>query len=281
MNRANWDDLRFVLAVAETGSVSEAARSLQVTHATVLRRVAAFEERHGAPVFLRGARGYTVLPDKLAVLEAAHQVEAAILAVDRLLTGSASAVKGPVRITSTDSLCQTVLAGLTHEIARGYPDLRLTLHSTNQALDLSRMGADITVRPAKALDDSLIGARAGLLRIVPYRAKGTAAQTWLSLEGALGRTVAAEWMAQSLRKSQIGMGSDSFMALQALVAAGAGQSFLPTILAEADTRLERADWPGAAFTVPVWVACAPEFAHTPKIQVVSELLIARLTGLLV
>lgn len=281
MNRTNWDDLRFVLAVAETGSVSEAARSLNVTHATVLRRVAAFEDRHGEPVFLRGARGYSVLPDKLAVLEAAQNVEAAILAVDRLLTGSASAVKGPVRITSTDSLCQSVLADLVPEIARGYPDLRLSLHSANQFLDLSRMAADITVRPAEALDESLIGARAGVLRLAAYRAKGQDAQKWLSLEGALARTVVGQWMAQNLRKSQLTVGSDSFMVQHAMVKAGAGQSFLPTILADPDPKLERADVPGEEFTVPVWVGCAPEFVHTPKLRVVSELLIARLSGLLV
>jgi len=39
MHRDNWDDLRYVLAVAETGSVSAAARMLKVNHATVLRRI--------------------------------------------------------------------------------------------------------------------------------------------------------------------------------------------------------------------------------------------------
>ena len=48
MHSENWDDLRFVLAVAETGTVSGAARLLGVNHATVLRRVAAFETRHAA-----------------------------------------------------------------------------------------------------------------------------------------------------------------------------------------------------------------------------------------
>lgn len=43
MYSMNWDDLRFVLAVADQGSVSAAARDIGVTHATVLRRVAAFE----------------------------------------------------------------------------------------------------------------------------------------------------------------------------------------------------------------------------------------------
>ena len=49
--QTNWDDLRVVVAVAEHGSVAAAARVLEVNHATVLRRIAAFEERqrlHGS-----------------------------------------------------------------------------------------------------------------------------------------------------------------------------------------------------------------------------------------
>ena len=46
MTRANWDDLRYVLAVVEEGSVSAAARVLGVNHATVLRRIAAVIRAH-------------------------------------------------------------------------------------------------------------------------------------------------------------------------------------------------------------------------------------------
>src|SRR5579871_2089277 len=47
MNRSpgtwQWDDVRFFLAVARTGSLSAAARALGVGHVTVGRRIALFE----------------------------------------------------------------------------------------------------------------------------------------------------------------------------------------------------------------------------------------------
>ncbi|MGI4732568.1 MAG: helix-turn-helix domain-containing protein [Janthinobacterium lividum] len=43
MQRFNWDDLRYLLAVARDGSVSRAARALSVDHATVIRRLEALE----------------------------------------------------------------------------------------------------------------------------------------------------------------------------------------------------------------------------------------------
>lgn len=273
MHRQNWDDLRFVLAVAETGSVSEAARNLGVTHATVLRRVASFEERHGEPMFLRGARGYSVLPDKLAVFEAAQEIENAVMAVDRLLTGSA-ALKGPVRITSTDSLCQTVLPRIIRDISEAYPDLQVSLNSANRHLDFSRLAADITVRPAEQLEDSLIGTKAGALAFGVYRAKsGTAEpEKWLTLEGPLARSKPGQWMASNLRKSQFGVGSDSFMVQLSLVAAGAGQSFLPTMVAQGDPRLVEVKTDMDRMAVPVWVGSAADMAHTPKVKRVSAML---------
>ena len=42
MAALEWDDLRYVLAVAQAGSLAGAARELRVNHSTVLRRIAAF-----------------------------------------------------------------------------------------------------------------------------------------------------------------------------------------------------------------------------------------------
>ena len=95
MHSANWDNLRFVLSVAEHGSVSGAAKALGINHATVLRRVAAFEEAHGGPVFEKTATGYRVLPDRARVIEAAREVANAVLSVERLMHGARAPVRAP------------------------------------------------------------------------------------------------------------------------------------------------------------------------------------------
>jgi DNA-binding transcriptional LysR family regulator len=55
-----WDDLRYVLAVANAGSLAGAARNLGVNHTTVLRRVGAFEKRLGLRLFERLPTGYVL-----------------------------------------------------------------------------------------------------------------------------------------------------------------------------------------------------------------------------
>ena len=91
-------------------SISAASRVLNVNHATVLRRVAAFEQECGGPVFQKTATGYRVLPDRATVIEAAREVENAVVSVERLMHGGRAAMRGLVRVSSTDSLSQFYIA---------------------------------------------------------------------------------------------------------------------------------------------------------------------------
>ena len=167
MHNENWDDLRYILAVAEGGSVSAAARALGVNHATVLRRVAAFEERHGVSLFEKGARGYTIPPDRLRIVEAAREAEAAIAAVGRLMQGRAAPAAGRVRITTTDTFSLTIVPAILAALETpGGP--RFELLTSNGHLDFSRLHADITIRPAARLPDDLAGERAADLAFAAY-----------------------------------------------------------------------------------------------------------------
>jgi len=61
MHNLDWSDLRFVLAVAKEGSAAAAARSLDVNHSTVVRRVRAFEDRLQIRIFDHLSTGYRLV----------------------------------------------------------------------------------------------------------------------------------------------------------------------------------------------------------------------------
>ena len=58
----DWNDLRFLLAVARDGSTIAAARSLGVNQSTVQRRLVELERRLGQPLAERQAGGYRLTP---------------------------------------------------------------------------------------------------------------------------------------------------------------------------------------------------------------------------
>lgn len=268
MHRENWDDLRYVIAVAETGTVSAAARRLGVTHGTVLRRIQAFEDRHDRQVFDKGPTGYALRPDCAALIEAAHEVETAVMGVERMLGAGQGRLKGQLRITSTDTLCQIVLPQVVAEVARAHPGLGLTLVSANAHLDFTRAAIDITLRPSADPPEGLSSQRIGTLGFAAYRARGAADDLpWLMLEGPLVRSTPAAWLAQNVPPGARGPGSDTFLALRSFVALGMGQSFLPCFIADDASGLVRV--PGAPrFEVPLWLACQPELRDSPRIRAV-------------
>ncbi|MEM7091252.1 MAG: LysR family transcriptional regulator [Pseudomonadota bacterium] len=270
-HRPNWDDIRFVLAVAETGTVSGAARLLQVNHATVLRRIAAVEGRYGLQLFVKTATGYGVRPDRLQTFEAFRDIESAMLSAENMMRGVAAPMTGSVRITSTDTLCQMVLAPILARFQGRGDKLKLALLSNNAHIDFSRAQADISVRPAKSLSEGLSGEIVASLAQAVYHKPGCT-DAWLTPDGPLGRSLAAQWMAQHVPGDVIRGSSDSFLVLGQMAGAGLGRVILPCIVGRSIPGLEQVDGLPPIAPVPVWVACHDALAGVPRIALAMAIL---------
>lgn len=280
MHRFNWDDLKYLLTVADVGSVSKAGRALKVNHATVLRRVSLFEDRFGIDVFERTPQGYRLPRENEPLIEAIREVDHAVRAVERLIEGGKAPLSGKVRITSTDTLCHYLLPEIVAEINAEAAQLTLELLSTNAHLDMSRLDAEITVRPALELPDHLVGERAGELVFGVYQSADgveTAQGNWLGLSGPLRRTKAARWMEEQLRGAQIKGAADSFLTLREMAAAGGGLAFMPRMLAAGDVRLRECPGIAPRFTVPVWVASHADMHGVSRVAQVSRLLVGKIS----
>src|SRR5260370_2766820 len=79
-----WDDVRFFLAIARERSLSGAARALGVDHATVGRRLTAFERRLSAKLFNRTPEGFAITAAGQAILNPAQGMETPPLSGHRL-----------------------------------------------------------------------------------------------------------------------------------------------------------------------------------------------------
>ncbi|QIE55502.1 LysR family transcriptional regulator [Pikeienuella piscinae] len=269
-HNGSWDDLRVALAVADAGSVNAAAKALGLNHATVLRRINAFERRRGFTLFERSARGASVAPSAAAMIERLRAVEAAIDGFERAAAGADGRLSGSLRLTSTDSLVVSLLPPHLAAFRAAYPKMSVTLAATNARLDLGRLDAEMTVRPAQALPENLVGERVGAMRM---RVWGSAAylsahpsgdpadHVWLGVSELLSRSPVHEWQ-QLLPKSRIAFRADSFVTLAALARDGIGLACIPDCLA---TGLTRAAAFSETFETGVWVAAHRDLAETPRI----------------
>lgn len=267
VHKVNWDDLRYVLAVADTGSVNAAAKALGVNHATVLRRIASFEETCGGPVFERDRSGYRLRPNRAPVIEAARLAAQHVSAAEALMLGQKTPVGKTLRITSTDTFCQTVLAAIYPALARRVAPDRLTYLCSNAHLDMARLHADVALRPALELPDDLVGRKLTEMQFAVYaNAQGRAPQGWLGLSGALERSGPAQWMQREIDPTEIVGSADSFCLLAQMTARGTAVAILPALLGDAAPDLVRVDAGVPEMFVPVWLACHRDLAGSERLQ---------------
>lgn len=142
----NWDDVRLFLAVADHGSLTEAARHLRVGQPTVSRRLAELEDRLGYSLFDRSVEGATVTSRGEQWLAPARRM--AEWAGELLSTAERadSAPSGVVRITAPPAVAFDFVAPFARRVRDKYPQIEIQVLSRVEYVDLARREADIAMR---------------------------------------------------------------------------------------------------------------------------------------
>jgi DNA-binding transcriptional LysR family regulator len=167
----DWDDLRFFLAVAQTGSFTAAARLLGTNQTTVGRRMQAFEMRLGAKLFDRYSKGMSVTPVGRSILDLATQIEGIATRIDRRFAGADFELAGTVRIACTEGLGAYWLTPRMVGFQRAHPNLTIDIFTGNELADLSRREADVSIRLSQPTDPRLVAWKAGRMRFSLFAAR--------------------------------------------------------------------------------------------------------------
>ena len=95
----DWNDVQIFLALIRAGSVRAAGKELAISHATVARRIDAFEKRLGVSLFNRLNTGYELTKAGEDLIEAAENVESELHSIQRKLVGQDKKLAGTIRVT--------------------------------------------------------------------------------------------------------------------------------------------------------------------------------------
>jgi DNA-binding transcriptional LysR family regulator len=165
LGSADWEDHRAFLAVLSAGSLSAAARALNVTQPTIRRRLEALERSVGVALFTRSQTGLTPTEAARTLGKHAEAMQAAAEAFARAASGEAAAPRGTVRITASDVMGAEVLPSMLAELQRLHPRLVLELSLSNRSEDLLRQEADIAVRMVRPAQAALVARHVGDIRL--------------------------------------------------------------------------------------------------------------------
>lgn len=152
----DWNNAKAFLATVEAGSLSAAARLLNVSQPTLSRQVSALEQQLGVALFERGSTGLKPTPTGLALVEQVRQMAEAANHLMLSAAGQTDSLTGTVSISATEMTALMVLPPLILTLRQQYPGLTLNIIATNETSNLKHREADIAIRSFRPTEDDLI-----------------------------------------------------------------------------------------------------------------------------
>ena len=140
--------------IAERGSLSAAARDMDVSQASVSRQLAALEDMLGAPLIARTTHALSLTSDGRAAMADARRMLGEWDALAER-TGRA-ALRGTLRVVAPVALGQTVLMPAALGFLAEHPGVTLGWRLTDEPVRFAEEGCDVWVRVGPVPDDTLL-----------------------------------------------------------------------------------------------------------------------------
>jgi len=146
LSSLDWSLVQAFLAVAETGSLSAAARQTGASQPTLGRQVQRMEAALGLALFHRRARGFELSEQGAMILPAALAMREAAGRLALVAAGQDAAPEGDVRITASNVVSHFILPPILAKLRRDAPGIHIELVPTDSTENLLFREADIAIR---------------------------------------------------------------------------------------------------------------------------------------
>jgi DNA-binding transcriptional LysR family regulator len=283
MRPFDWNDLRYFLSVAQSGTVSQAARRLGVDHATIIRRVEALEHAMGVKLFERTPRGYYLTANGERLLPSAESIHEETRRIGREMLASHHGIGGIVRISTLEGFGNVFLAGRLPKFAAQYPNLHIELLTLQQIVALSRREADIaiTLQPPdngrfvheKLTDYSLFvyGARDYVARRPPINTREDLRDhVFCGYIDDLVFVRGLDYLDEVAKGLRAKLQSSSLHAQTEAAIAGYGLCVLPAFIAKRHPQLIPILPDQVSLTRSYWLVTGTDVAPSPRVQAIRE-----------
>jgi len=279
------NDLRFFLAVVQTGSLSAASRKLGVTQPTVGRRIQALETALDARLFDRMQSGFTLTEAGQDILSAAKNIEENAWTIFNQVTGEENKLSGKVRITTSEGLANFWIMEKLNSFQAENPDIKLEVQGGIGLADMLRREADVALRIGKPGTDELIGKCLGQVGFglyasndylerhgVPKSLSELNGHQIVDSSGDLGNTVQALRLREMVEESNVNLFTNNIVTQSQAVINGVGITSLPMYVAAKLPTLKRILAEEFDIRSDIWLLTHRDFRYTTKIKAVMAFL---------
>lgn len=149
-------DLEIFHQAADTGSLSEAARRLNLTPAAASAALKRLEEELGIPLFLRSTRSLRLTDEGTVFLEHSRQAMQLLIEGHEAALGGSADSRGVLQLSAPSDLGRNALLPWLDEFQAARPGLQLRLLLSDHLADFYRQPLDLTLRYGRLPDSELV-----------------------------------------------------------------------------------------------------------------------------
>ena len=279
----DWEDMRHFVALAETGTLSGAARALKVDHATVGRRVSALEEVFDTALIERLPKRWVLTEAGQRVSALAQGMQVQAHALERAVKAQHSPLSGTVTLSTPPAFASYFLAPRLPILRRLYPDLHLTLLGNQAVASLSQGGADIAVRISRPKEASSIARKIGTVEFDLYAAPGYAdrpAAEWdfIAYDVSLDHVLEQQWLLAIAADRPVVFRANDLGCQAAAARAGVGIAALPCFLAVQDPGLVPVAVDRLRAARDMYLVVHADLRRMPAVRAVLEFVAEQVAG---
>ena len=150
------DGMATFVAVAESGSISEASRRLNFSKSVVSERLADLEKELGVRLLHRSTRKLTLTEDGAAFLARASAIMRDVEEAAAEMAQRRGALVGPLRISAPVTFGRMHLGPALYPFIAAHPGVELTLELDDRRVDAASDGYDGVVRHGPLVDSRLV-----------------------------------------------------------------------------------------------------------------------------
>lgn len=280
--RLDLPDLELVLALHRGRTLAGAAERLQVDTSTVFRSIKRIEKDLGELLFERSRQGYAATELGLELAGYAERIEAQLEGAREAALNTSPTPSGTLRITTTDSVMQSVLLPAMARFRQLYPQIELELIASNALANLSHRDADIAIRATRSPPDHLVGIRLGTLEAAVYASKAYLEahrhipdyrdMDWIALDATLPDHPSQRWRRQQFPHVRPRYRMNSVLSVAGAIVQGMGVGVVPLAVLRDHPLVEIVDGPIAELETELWALAHPDTRHLQRMKLMFEFL---------
>lgn len=276
----DWENLRYFMEVARAGTLSGAARTLRVDHATVSRRLGVLEAELQMQLVERLPRACRLTASGAQILELAQRMETAAFGISRHARAHQAPLDAKVTLSAPPVLATHFLAHHLADLRATHPRIQLAVLAQPQQVSLSRREADIALRLVRPKESSNVIRRIGRMPFALYAQRDYAASvapadwTFIAYDDSLADMPQQRWLLEIAGSRLVACELSDISSHLAAARAGAGVAGLPCFVGDADANLVRLEHEGDNFAREIWLVVHRDLRRLRPVRVVMDYVVS-------